>query len=77
MVFLEVCCYNRFIGFEVGLPRGARIRIAFARLWFRLFYTVTEMVLDDAAFSFMTDRVRSLSAAAAGDCTKSPVGRYP
>lgn len=76
MVFLEVC-YNRFIGFEVGLPCRARIRIAFARLWLRLFYTVAEVVLDDVAFSFVTDRMRSLSAAAAGDCAEGPIGGHP
>lgn len=42
---------------EVGLPRGAWIRIAFARLRLRLFYTVAEVVLDNATFSFVTDRV--------------------
>lgn len=77
MVFFEVCCYNRFIGFKVGLPRRARIRIAFARLWLRLFYAIAEVVLDDAAFSFVTDRVRSLSAATAGDCAEGPIGGYP
>lgn len=62
---------------QVGLPRGAWIRIAFARLWLRFFYAVAEVVLDNAAFSLVTDRVRSLSAATAGDRAEGPIGGYP
>lgn len=74
---VEVCRYDRFIEFEVDLPRGTRIQIAFARLRLWPFYAVAEVVLDDAALFFVADRLRSLSAFAASDRAEAPIGKYP